>query len=231
MYIGISDISFHVSRIGKVGSLPSEFEKYWKNQHIYSCASFTNTCVIEAIYFANNEEEYKSLKGYVRSIVPRIKAQYQALFNKPFPEDWKGCDLKETLKLASTKYRIKFAIYNLIECAENFNPDSANVGVDWVKVELTVKIGEEDSTKTVNLLLLSTGIDCHVCFIKNVENLTKCHICPKCNNYMSSASDHGSYQKKKFEGHVANCDGKNIPQIHLENYLSPYVPHFQKNQL
>jgi hypothetical protein len=28
MYIGISDISFHVSRIGKVGSLPSEFEKY-----------------------------------------------------------------------------------------------------------------------------------------------------------------------------------------------------------
>jgi hypothetical protein len=48
---------------------------------------------------------------------------------------------------------------------------------------------------------------------------------------MSSASNHGNYQKKKFEDHVAKCDGKNDPQINLSNHSSPYVPHFLKNKL
>jgi hypothetical protein len=43
-------------------------------------------------------------------------------------------------------------------------------------------IGPEVLSKTVNLLLLSNKTDNHVYFIKNIENLTKCHICPKCNN-------------------------------------------------
>jgi hypothetical protein len=48
---------------------------------------------------------------------------------------------------------------------------------------------------------------------------------------MSSASCHRSYQKKQFDDHVANCDGKNEPQFKLDEHSSRYLPHFFKNKL
>jgi hypothetical protein len=96
MYIGITGVSFQVARIRNVGSLFPVIEILRKNQHIYSCASGSKTCVIEAIYISNNQEKYKSLKGIVRSIMPKLKTQYQALFGEPLTKDFKGCDLKKT---------------------------------------------------------------------------------------------------------------------------------------
>jgi hypothetical protein len=48
---------------------------------------------------------------------------------------------------------------------------------------------------------------------------------------MSSASCHGSYQKKQFDDRVAKCDGKNEPQLNLADYSSSYVLHLLKNKL
>jgi hypothetical protein len=111
MYIGITGVSFHVARIRNEGAVFPEVEVLRKNQHIYSCISGSKTCVLEAIYIAINLEAYKSLKGCVRSILPRLRTQYQDLFGKPFPENFKGCEIKETLDLASKLYNIKFVIY------------------------------------------------------------------------------------------------------------------------
>jgi hypothetical protein len=80
MYIGITGVSFHVARIRNVGSTFPEVGILRKNQHIYSCVSGSKTCVIEAIYIANNRETYKNLKGHVQSILPKLKNQYQDLF-------------------------------------------------------------------------------------------------------------------------------------------------------
>jgi hypothetical protein len=109
MYIGITDVLFHVARIRNVGSLFTEVDILRKNQHISSCVSGSKTGVIEAIYISN-QEIYKSLKGPVQRISPKLKTQYQDLFGVPLLKDFKGCDLEETLRLASKKYNRKFVI-------------------------------------------------------------------------------------------------------------------------
>jgi hypothetical protein len=121
----------------------------------------------------------------------------------------------ETLKLASEKYNIKYNIYGMKKTK------------DVISYEMTERIGSTDSDKEANLLLLSGNNETHICYIKNVENLTKCHICKKCNNYMVSIQQHGNYIDK----HVENCDGVNKPKVILKKCTKLYLPHIFRNDL
>jgi hypothetical protein len=152
--------------------------------------------LIEALLIANNEEEYKGLKGRSQRIIPRIREQYLDLFNHPMPKFFGGCEMGNILKLAVEKYDLKFIIYSM-------KKDENKVNVKYEQLEI---IGS--TRRVVNLLLLSNKTETHICYIKNIEGLTKCHICPKCNNYMLSAFHNKNYHKEYFEKHVEKCDGK-----------------------
>jgi hypothetical protein len=62
-YIGITGISFHVSRLKNVGTKFPEITGLLKNRYVFTCITGEKTCLIEALLIANNEEEYKGLKG------------------------------------------------------------------------------------------------------------------------------------------------------------------------
>jgi hypothetical protein len=65
-------------------------------------------------------------------------------------------------------------------------------------------------------------------YIKDIQNYTKLHICPKC-GYIPPAIDHGSYNKDRFKEHVENCDGKLKRKLCLDEQSVPFIPHIQKN--
>jgi hypothetical protein len=67
--------------------------------------------------------------------------------------------------------------------------------------------------------------------MKDIEGLTECHICPKCNNYMLSACHNKNYHKEYFEKHVEKCDGKIHANLKLDHFAKPYIPHLMKNKL
>jgi hypothetical protein len=67
-------------------------------------------------------------------------------------------------------------------------------------------------------------------YIKDLEKFTKLHICFKC-GYIPPASDHGCYNKERFENHVKNCSGKIETKLHLEEQSIPFIPHLFKNHL
>jgi hypothetical protein len=62
-HIGISGVTFYVSRIKNTGVYFPGLECFIRNRYIYSCMTEVNTCVLEAILIANNPEKYKDLKG------------------------------------------------------------------------------------------------------------------------------------------------------------------------
>jgi hypothetical protein len=68
-------------------------------------------------------------------------------------------------------------------------------------------------------------------YIKNIEAVTRLHICPKCKIYCLAATDHGNYHKYRFEKHVEKCTGKFKPELILPTTRKPYVPHIQKNKI
>jgi hypothetical protein len=97
--------------------------------------------LIEALLIANNEEEYKGLKGRSQRIIPRIREQYADLFNHPIPKFFGGCEMGNTLKLAAEKYNLKFIIYSMKKDGNN---------VKYEQLEIIGSIG-----RVMNLLLLS----------------------------------------------------------------------------
>jgi hypothetical protein len=115
--------------------------------------------------------------------------------NIPF----EGCDLSETLIRAAKKYDMKFVIFT----------------INNEKYEAKDAIGNRASDQIINLLLLTNNSKSHICYIKDIEGLTKSHICPKCHNFMMSNCDNGNYKKVRFDRHVETCDGTNNPKIKL----------------
>jgi hypothetical protein len=68
-------------------------------------------------------------------------------------------------------------------------------------------------------------------FIKDIEALTKLHICPKCHVYILTGHNNGNYRKDLFDKHVEKCDGTTKPKLCLRDVSIPYVPHIFKNPL
>jgi hypothetical protein len=170
-YIGITGITFWVARIKNTGARLAGYEELINNQLIYSCVNDTYTCALECLYIALHEDEYKSLKGNKKSISARVKRQYEDLFEEPFPQDFEGVEIMDTLNKASKKYNIKFVIYN-------YNMDIARLSPsDTGRYEQFTTIGEGE--KSAELLLVSTIVVFHVIYIKFVDKLTKLNICPK----------------------------------------------------
>jgi hypothetical protein len=93
-----------------------------------------------------------------------------------------------------------------------------------------------DENTTTHYLLLLTGYDenknkmTHVMYIKDLENFMKLHVCPKC-GYIPPATEHGCYNKERFENHVKNCNGKIEKKLCLEEQSIPFIPHLFKNHL
>jgi hypothetical protein len=87
-----------------------------------------------------------------------------------------------------------------------------------------------------NLLMMngveenSNNIITHVMYIKDIQKYTKLHICPKC-GYISPATDHGSYNRDRFEEHINNCEGKIKRSLCLNKQSVPFIPHIQKNPI
>jgi hypothetical protein len=68
----------------------------------------------------------------------------------------------------------------------------------------------------------------HVMYIKDIQNFTKMHICPKC-GYIPPATQRGHYDKDTFEEHVNNCTSKITRSLCLNDQSTPFIPHIQKN--
>jgi hypothetical protein len=75
--------------------------------------------------------------------------------------------------------------------------------------------------KVANLLLVN-GKDSkgakvqYIMYIKDVEALTKIHMCPRY-NWVHHASDNGCYNKDRFKQHVDKCDGKRHSEVKLND--------------
>jgi hypothetical protein len=174
-YIGITGVAFYVFPLFGTGTRLIGCEELIKNQWIYSCNGDEGLCVIECIYIALHEEDYKDLKGARHRIFSKLKKQYEELFDKKYSYDIKNLNLNSTLELACKKYGLTFNIYSWSK-EEN-------------KYEFEYDIAGGDTK--VNLLLLSTT-DLNnnqiqqIMYIKDLNSLTKMHICPKC-QYMPPA--------------------------------------------
>jgi hypothetical protein len=216
-YIGITGISFYVDRLKGTGAKSQSVDFYKKNQQLYACTSTTNLCVIECIYIARFSQEYKNLKGCKKSIVARVKEQYRDLFNQNPPKDLVSLDLYNTLTTASEKYNIEFIIYSF----------------DGEKYEQDFIIDKAKENRKIVSLLLVSVLDFdpnHLMFIKDVQTLTKLHICPKC-GYCPPASQNNNYNKDRFETHVKYCTGKRQTHLKLMECSILYVPPIFKNRM
>jgi hypothetical protein len=67
-------------------------------------------------------------------------------------------------------------------------------------------------------------------YTKDLESFMKLYVCPKC-GYIISATNHEYYNKKKFEDHVKNCNGKIEKKLCLEEQSIFFIPHLFKNHL
>jgi hypothetical protein len=214
-YIAITGVSFSVYRLRNTRVLIPGFEEIYRKRCIYTCNAMDNGCVLECIYIANHMDEYTSFKGCVKQIVHRIKQQYQDLFGSPLPKPFNGIEMINTLEFAAKKYNLTFIIYTYSNS----------------KYEQFLIIHKESTSRIINLLLLSKNDQQHLMFIKDVEILTRLHICPKCHSYTLSAATHGGYKKDRFDAHVEKCDGKFHSKLTLQPVSKPYLPHIFKNPL
>jgi hypothetical protein len=220
-YMGICGISFHVYRIVGTGSTVAGIERYKGNQQIYTCTNGSNTCVIECILIARDFEEYRECKGRSRNIISKIRSQYYDLFGETLPKDFDGVEIMETLQMAADKYSLKFVIYIRDDSNDRFE-QFAIIGDPSIKKENSLLlIGYQDENKTERQ---------HLMYIKSMESLEKIHVCPKC-FYMPPASQHGCYNKERFETHVKNCDGSIHKELKLNKISKPYAPFLQKNHV
>jgi hypothetical protein len=67
-------------------------------------------------------------------------------------------------------------------------------------------------------------------YIKDTQKYTKLHIYPKC-GYIPPATDHGSYNRDRFEDHINNCEGRTKRSLYLNEQSLPFNPHTQKNPI
>jgi hypothetical protein len=171
--------------------------------------------ILECLYIALHPAEYKSLKSDPKRIRPRLKQFYEVLVGHPLPQNFQGLELMSTLELARKGFHLAFALYT-------FNKETK-------KYEQFGVVGE--CGVVVNLLVVPVKSGQHVMYIKDIEALTKLHVCPKCKVYCLSASNHGSYRKPRFDQHVENCDGKFKSELRLGKVARPYIPHIFKNPL
>jgi hypothetical protein len=122
------------------------------------------------------------------------------------PTDYKGEIIETMLQKSSDKYNTIFRIFT-IDKNGSYEYDSKIVPSD----------SEDRELKISNVLLLSSddsgdGVpgapEQHLMFIKDVEDLTKCHIYPKCHAYCLSACNNGNYRKDLFDKHISKCTGE-----------------------
>jgi hypothetical protein len=125
-------------------------------------------------------------------------------------------EVTQTLQSASNKYDMDFIIFicnNPIIKPENFD--------------------EFDNKRKSSNLLLISGKDAdgvknqHLMYIKNVEAL-KISMYPKC-YWVPSGSDHGHYNKERFEDHISKCDGKRFTEVKLNNCSKPHAKYLFSN--
>jgi hypothetical protein len=184
-----------------VGTKFPILETLTRNHNVFTCISGEKTCLLEALLIANDEKEYKNLKGRSQRIIPKICQQYIDLFNEPTPQNSEGCEMTNTLTLAAEKCNLKCIIYAM--------KDDEGKDVKYEQVEI---IGVANG-RIVNCLRLSCKAEIHICYIKDIEGLTKCHIYPKCNSYMLTAGDKNNYHKEYFK--------KNVDEsIFINNWLN-----------
>jgi hypothetical protein len=214
-YIAITGILFTVYRLKNTGERLAGFEELIKSHHVYACANNSSMCVLECILIAIDPEQYRKFRQDYTKITPKLKKIYAELFGTKIPEKFTGVDMNKTLELAAEKYHKFFVIYHY---------DSGTK-----KYELAYNIGKKPTYDTVNLLLVGAKNKQHLMYIKDIEAVTKLHICPKCKTYCLAATDKGNYHKERFEAHVDKCTGKFKPELCLPPVRTPYVPHIQKN--
>jgi hypothetical protein len=163
-------------------------------------------CVLECIYISVYLEQYNALKDNSRNIITQLKKFYKELFNKPFPEKFDGLDIMKTLEHASSKYNIKFIIYNHDE----------NERLQHLNTICSNSISSNISNNNIHNLLMINGVSTdsnsesvvmYVMYVKDIQKYTKLQICPKC-GYTPPGTDHRSYNKERFEEHIQNCEDK-----------------------
>jgi hypothetical protein len=87
----------------------------------------------------------------------------------------------------------------------------------------------KDESKTINILLISTGNDSyHALAVSDVDKLTRYKACPKCRDYVRDVT----IKKVAFDfrEHVNNCKGADKTKHVVLGPSEPFVPHIQKNK-
>jgi hypothetical protein len=158
--------------------------------------------------------------------------------------------METTLQECSEKYNILYRVFGIKTNEENeriyeqiltFCPpcleDCENDKFSDEKLVENFNIANPSKKiKICNLLFVSKDgsledSNYHLMYKINLENLLKCHVCPKCHDYCLSATNNGCYNKKRFENHVKNCTGEAETGLILPKSLLPDVPHLIKNKL
>jgi hypothetical protein len=127
------------------------------------------------------------------------------------------------LQLAANKYKIDFIIFLCNDTSKG-------------EYEQHSVIKSNEHSQNVANLLLVYGKDIdgikgqHVMYIKDVDALTKVHMCPKC-YWIPSASDNGCYNKDRFKQHVDHCDGKRFSEVKLNEIAEPHAKYLMSNPL
>jgi hypothetical protein len=245
-YIAISGILFRVFPLSNVGSILDKYPQFLnnKNRNVYSCSTTEYGCVLECIYISNHPKEYRELKGNKKQIKARIKEQYFELYGDVMPEDYKGEVIEIILPEVSNLYNTIFKIFTInksgaYELIKTYKPnrlEEEDEDEDTETLHIENKSDDDESyeenetdaitekRKITNLLLLTDDENnWHLMFIKDVDNLTKCHVCPKCHEYCLSASNNRCYDKKLFDKHVASCTGRARADLRLYKVAVPDI--------
>jgi hypothetical protein len=119
-----------------------------------------------------------------------------------------------TLELPKERFHLAYVLYTFNKKTKKFE-----------------QFGVGEGGTVINLLVVPVKSVQHVMYIKDIEALTKLHICPKCKVYCLSASNNGNIRKPRFDKHVENCDGKFKSVLRLGKVAGPYIPHIFKNLL
>jgi hypothetical protein len=74
-YICITGILFNVFRLRNTGERLAGFDEFVNrnNKYVYSCVNDSKMCVLECLYIANQEDNYKKMRGIWKKIRPRLK--------------------------------------------------------------------------------------------------------------------------------------------------------------
>ena len=231
-WISIVSVMFAVYRLNKAGARVAFLPKEILRNNCLVHYNEDNQLCFWAAYAAykwqydpddiwkNGKEPPKrgKTKEYLTTIAKRYLREYYGFKDVKQIREYKGFNIVTELDKFTKWAKLDVQIFDYDQSSQHYKLFKS------IKCE---GLSEPVTNPPFNILLITSGAESHIMWIKDPESLAGVLICPKCRSYCYNKK--GTMRNKaKFEEHVKNCKGKREKKLKLDLVSHPYCPHLWK---